>query len=512
MTSKNKIETKLIPEKYSYLSEVIDKLPSNVLLNKGITGCGGTTVELESKRNSILLFPTIELVENKIRDTDLAVMGGVSLRDINRYLNSNIKNKKIISTYDGFTKLLEFNLYDWFLLIDEYHLLFNYYSFRNKAILPILSNYKKFQDYCFMTATPLTGDNLLEELEDIPIINLKWENSVPVNIKIIDTYFTNKSLITECKKYPDDNYHIFLNSVKTITSLVKQLGEHNCKIVCSKSQKLPDNLIISSTKDPVKKYNFYTSTAFEGQDIYDEKGRTFILSDTSISSTMMDISTLVVQICGRLRNSKYKNEATLILNTRTHRYANIPFPIFENNVNKNKESGQIAVNIYNDNIINPKFNREDVIETEKKKFNADTYFNIYLNIKDDLLILDNNLIKTDYSNYRNVNDIYSSSINVINTYKEHFNVIESEIKISTEDNSNQTSEFSKWHSEYAYLITPLLTKSEYTFDELSELFSDEFLNLGIKFTRSTVKKYFPPYETKRQMKNKVKSTYYAFKM
>lgn len=48
-----------------YLSEAINKLPSHCLLNKGITGCGGTTVELKSKRNSIILCPTRNLVTSK---------------------------------------------------------------------------------------------------------------------------------------------------------------------------------------------------------------------------------------------------------------------------------------------------------------------------------------------------------------------------------------------------------------------------------------------------------------
>ena len=49
----------------TYLSEIMTELPSGVLLNKGVTGCGGTYVELHSPRNSIILVPTIEIVKNK---------------------------------------------------------------------------------------------------------------------------------------------------------------------------------------------------------------------------------------------------------------------------------------------------------------------------------------------------------------------------------------------------------------------------------------------------------------
>lgn len=52
-----KIDNKqLIETNKNYLSELFDELPSNILLNKGVTGCGGTYVELHSKRDSIVLF------------------------------------------------------------------------------------------------------------------------------------------------------------------------------------------------------------------------------------------------------------------------------------------------------------------------------------------------------------------------------------------------------------------------------------------------------------------------
>lgn len=79
-----------------YLSNIMDKLPSNCLLNKGVTGCGGTYVELHSKRNSIILVPTINLAKNKYQDGFLIVYGEVSDRKIKEYLDSNIEYKKII--------------------------------------------------------------------------------------------------------------------------------------------------------------------------------------------------------------------------------------------------------------------------------------------------------------------------------------------------------------------------------------------------------------------------------
>ena len=159
----------------NYLSEVIDTLPSHVLLNKGMVGCGGTTLELTCKRNSIVLVPTINLVNNKATGDILGVTGTVKPEDIKAYIkNNSIPYKKIIATYDSLLKLIEIigkNIYDYFLLIDEYHYLFTNYKFRNVAIKKILDNYTKFKDWCFMTATPLSEFNILEELKDVDFID-----------------------------------------------------------------------------------------------------------------------------------------------------------------------------------------------------------------------------------------------------------------------------------------------------------------------------------------------------
>lgn len=107
------------------------------------------------------------------------------------------------------------------------------------------------------------------------------------------------------------NLHIFLNSVecaKAMTDALK-LTPEVARIVCAKNEQNKTKLggfPISSTADEVKRINFYTSTAFEGCDIYDKKGMTFIVSDKVKRHSYMDISTSMIQICGRIRDSRYK--------------------------------------------------------------------------------------------------------------------------------------------------------------------------------------------------------------
>ena len=117
---------------------------------------------------------------------------------------------------------------------------------------------------------------------------------------------------SRANKGGEDNYHIFLNSVEGISRIAKLGGlkPEDCRIVCSqsddskeKNQKKLGEFKIQTTKDPVKTFNFYTSTCFEGQDIFDKVGRTFIVSEPNKDHTKMDVMTSLLQICGRIRDS-----------------------------------------------------------------------------------------------------------------------------------------------------------------------------------------------------------------
>ena len=56
-----------------------------------------------------------------------------------------------------------------FLLVDEYHLLFNQYVFRDKAVRTLLEIAQNFRNKTYMTATPLKKEFMLEELKYLPV-------------------------------------------------------------------------------------------------------------------------------------------------------------------------------------------------------------------------------------------------------------------------------------------------------------------------------------------------------
>ena len=197
-------------DKPGYLSDFFEFLPSNCILNKGLTGCGGSYLELHSKRNSVILVPTIELVKNKTEEGIQPIYGGVKDSAIKKYLTSSIPYKKIIGTYDSIKRIINLlNPKDYFLLIDEYHILFNSYVFRESAIKDVLNHYTDFNEFCFMSATPLNDLCILKELEHLDQVTITWPNAVPVKIDIIDTYFTTNELFKLFTQQPNGNWHIF---------------------------------------------------------------------------------------------------------------------------------------------------------------------------------------------------------------------------------------------------------------------------------------------------------------
>jgi len=459
----------------SYLSEVIKELPSGCILNKGITGCGGTTVEIDSKRNSIILVPTKNLVLNKVKQKNIfGVTGDVKEKEILEYLEKT-KIKKIIATYDALSKLIYIigpKIYlDYFLLIDEYHILFNSYSFRRRPIRYILNNYAKFDKFCFMTATPLKGKKLLEELYHLPIISYDWEGANKVDITIKDCAFIQKELVQEIYKAKDYNLHIFVNSVNFIKRVVKQLDNGiDYRVICSeKAAETMTSINVQSINSEVRNINFYTSTAFEGCDIYDEKGMSIIVSDSDISTTILDITTLVIQICGRLRNSIYKDKLLMLLNTRKHRYCGNSKEEFLEKVAENKLLGSNTEKMFNE--------EDDWFRIKELRAYTESKFGSFYIIKEnEKLIFDNNLMNIDLENYDIINSIYETNISVLNEVvrTDKFNVEESSIK-KLDDISIE-------------ILKATDIMKEYTYDELVMLITPILENRNIKINITTVGK------------------------
>ena len=338
-----------------YLSNIegfID-LPDNCHFNKVLTGCGGTTVALENEVNYVITLPFKGIGENKQKWADeqnanICVIDGDSLNDegekgkearikkVKDYVKAG--GKKILVTYDSLPNVvtaLEESVCEWKLLVDESHMLLEAGSYRYSPVNGIINNMNKFKSFCLMTATPVKDEYQLDALKGIPKVSIEWENTVTVNIerkttkKNIADYAALLVLdYLEGDLGKTNNAHIFLNSIISITDIMRKVKDafkgtnlaSKVKIVCAErsenrakiKQYLGTKYNISSTTEPVKKINFYTSAAFSGQDIFDEDALSYVIVDGKKHHTKVDITTTIPQIIGRIRNAKVKNKLVMM--------------------------------------------------------------------------------------------------------------------------------------------------------------------------------------------------------
>lgn len=140
---------------------------------------------INQQGHTIIAVPFVNLAKNKEITNErrqyevLAVHGEVSNDDIIDYTNSH-ETLKILVVYDSLPRLVNilsdrgYNVYrDFFLLVDEYHILFNHYSFRHKPIKTLLALAHNFERVTYMSATPIEREFILEELKHLPTVIVK---------------------------------------------------------------------------------------------------------------------------------------------------------------------------------------------------------------------------------------------------------------------------------------------------------------------------------------------------
>ena len=212
------------------------------------------------------------------------------------------------------------------------------------------------------------------------------------------------------------NWHIFLNSVEGIGWIIRNAGltPDNARVVCSQSNGKQNiaklhGFPISSTSDPVRMFNLYTSTAFEGCDIFDDRGRTFIVSEPYKTHTMPDIATSFIQIAGRIRNSIYNGEVIHLYGTTGNHKTVSPDEFERVTWETVKKTEQDLEHI---NALSEDF-RASIIRNLP-------YINEPFVIEDNgKLTVDRNMAKLEIVGYRVVNGVYSSQVTVEDEMKKN---------------------------------------------------------------------------------------------
>lgn len=321
---------KYVPENVEFLTNWDGfELPKGIL-NKGVTGCGATSVAIEDEHKTIICSPRINLIKNKVSQHEglLGVFGDVKNDEIMAYLEK-AETPKIMVTYDSMPRLAKLIDYksDWRIVVDEYQYLLIDSGFRSDKAIALLDVVNEFDYVTYLSATPIADKYIqqMEQFKDVSYTELIWGDRVeriyvarevsakPIDnaIKIVRNYqngiFPNEgdAVSKECV--------IFLNSVTNIANIIHQTKippedvniivadtEENRKLV-RQIGKGYDIGTIPLEGEPHKMFTFCTSTAFAGCDFYSTCASTFVISDNKKVHTSIDIATELAQIAGRQR-------------------------------------------------------------------------------------------------------------------------------------------------------------------------------------------------------------------
>lgn len=328
----------------SELEEFKNGIPFGVI-NKTKTDVGGTYVAANCDDNYIIVCPFRDLVDSIGADKNnkyeiFKCYGGVKEHEFKKYCKNNTV-KKIAVTYDSFPKLVKWlSDTNYKILVDEYHLILEDMDYRYDAIDGLLNEITKFEHYSFLSATPIDFEFEVDFLKNLPHYKVTWDGLEKITPMRYRATSLTKGLsrmiqifLDEGFKVPDINgkvsevkeLYIFLNSVTTIKQIIDtlELDPEEVKICCAtrirNTKILGENYEIESVSSPNKKINFFTKKCFQGCNLFTNNGLIIVASDAYKTQTLVDISTTLEQIAGRLRlNDEYQN---IFRNTLIHIYS-----------------------------------------------------------------------------------------------------------------------------------------------------------------------------------------------
>ena len=310
-----------------------DGIPFGIV-NKTKTDVGGTYVAANCGSNYIIVCPFKDLVDSIAADKNnryevFKCYGGVREYQFRKYIKNNT-TYKIAVTYDSLPKLIGWlsSTEGWKVLVDEYHLILEDMDFRYDAINGLMEEIQKFRHYSFLSATPIDLDFEIDFLKQLPHYKVQWNGVTkitPIRYKV--TQLTKglarfiQIFLDEGISLPDINgnvskveeLYIFINSVTSIKQIADtlKLNPNDVKICCAdriRNNKLLGEYQIESVSSPNKKINFFTKKCFQGCNLFTNNGLIIVASDAYRTQTLVDISTTMEQIAGRIRiNDEYQN-------------------------------------------------------------------------------------------------------------------------------------------------------------------------------------------------------------
>ena len=319
----------IFANKRHLLSNYLTKMPHG-LVDKKITGIGATTLEINSKRNSIIVFPTKALAYGKhSKHPNTLYVGSEIKGESKKVTNQQIEEylakdgyKKLLVVADSLGRLLGIigkNYKDYFLMVDEIDVLQTDNNFRPQ-LENVIDYYLMFpsKNRCMVTATMKDFNNPLLKKECKFFIT--WTYNTRRDVKLLHTNNITQAVIEKVISHPTEKVFIAYNSILQIRNIIASLDEETrkeCAILCSEASikeageyfvpKLGDNDTLPA------RINFATCCYFTGIDIEDSY-HLITVSDVRRSHSMLTLDRMT-QIHGRCRKVNGILSETIIYNT-----------------------------------------------------------------------------------------------------------------------------------------------------------------------------------------------------
>ena len=327
-------------------------------LNKSLCGNGGTTglirYALANNKGLLVLVPNVSICKSKEQEyrdnSDVCCVYGGSRK-------FNADAQVVIATYDQFSSLLNklssagvktgTDLWDmtfWggrTVVIDEYHKLIDDSGFRAVCHRMTELICRTDSPVVLMSATP--NEDYIKMLRDLlPERNIynymvKYSRQTPKYDTRIDVYDVKQKELKDIFKNMLDSPNnrqicVFYNCVKDIKSILGQIGDDRCEVLCSNDSRDKVGKYYSEQFNESKKLHFMTSAYFTGNDIWVNVDKCVIVGSGEFDYMALSERD-IRQIIGRFRikdggvrnegvqllyMKRYKNQKNYMLNKNTY--------------------------------------------------------------------------------------------------------------------------------------------------------------------------------------------------
>ncbi len=350
-----------MPKGVKYISQAADymkqKFPMSGknILDKDLTGCGGTEFFGNSGLPLVLVSPRTGVLFNKSKQhhdwhlflEEKEKFSYPTMDRLRMYLDTHYvigpTTCVILVTWDSahhvINELKYRGIIDNFLfLVDEFQCLMGDAAFKGKVELDFLRMLNmEAKNICYMSATPIqdTYLDVLPEFQGVDYYKLNWDPDVvveptvkkilmqkgegPVSImeKVIDDYILNgyfaKKIDPVKGEVKATELVVFVNEVKTIWQIIvkKKLKPDEVTLLISHSSDYVkkfkeagfeiDSQIVDRDNPQNKTYTFCSKASFEGRDFYSLNAFTIIFLDGTKEWQTHSTSIEVPQMLGRQR-------------------------------------------------------------------------------------------------------------------------------------------------------------------------------------------------------------------